>query len=256
MKSIFAIVNFVVLLLLATSCSKRSAVGNTISAEEVFAITNDSVGIGDFLIIDTRNRMDYVRGHLVSAIWINVDSLDKQLGMLPKDKRTIIVYDSAGTNTKRISQLFTEHSLGNFRYLYGGFSKWTSLYYPAAIQLVRNTDEVINISPGYFSAEQVHDITTHDNTDFVIIDVRPYPAFNEAHIKSAISIPYIPINEFVVKMEERNFARAKPIVVYCDAQTCSTSEKAAEVLLRNDYTNVYILEDGIDGWLKKNYPIE
>ena len=138
----------------------------------------------------------------------------------------------------------------------GGFSAWMNKHYPAAIQLVLNTDEHFDITGKEITADELFQVTNNEDHEHVIIDVRSSPKFSEAHIEKAISIPFVPINEFVVGIEERNFARNRPLVVYCDAQTCGTAEKAAEVLLRNYYTEVYLLKEGIEGWYKRNYPIE
>ena len=237
-------------------CEQKRPLDVTITAQQVNEILNDSLRVNDYLVIDTRNRMDYVRGHLVSAIWINIDSLAEKMRRLRSEEIEIIVYDSAGQNTKRISRIFHEHGVQKVHHLEGGFVHWAANRYPVAIQLVRNTAKELEISPQTTTADDVFKILTSENERFAIIDARPFSAFNEGHIKTAISIPYVPINEFVVKIEEQNFARNKSLIVYCDAQTCSTAEKAADILLRNDYTDVYILQNGIDGWKEKGYPIE
>jgi rhodanese-related sulfurtransferase len=237
-------------------CQQKEPLGVAITAQAVNEILNDSLRVNDYLVIDTRNRMDYVRGHLVSAIWISVDSLEESLRRLRTRKIEVIVYDSAGQNAGRISGIFNKSGVRKFHQLEGGFANWTANHYPAAIQLVRNTNEVLDIAPMATTADDVFEIVANNNHSYAIIDARPFYAFSEGHIKNAISVPYVPINEFVVKIEELNFPRNKSLIVYCDAQTCSTAEKAADVLLRNDYKAVYILENGIDGWKKKGYPIE
>lgn len=253
-KIILASVSTFVLLLGIVSCKQEGPAGATIGVQAVYDIVNDSTKVNKYVVVDTRNRMDYVRGHLISAIWIDIDSLHEQVNMLPKHGSEIIVYDSADENTKAVSEMLTEHGFVNFYNLEGGFANWVANHYPVAIQLVRNTNETLDVSPKIITPDQVHEIVTNNNTNYAVIDVRSYVAFTRGHIKNAISIPYVPINEFVVKMEEQNFARTKPIIVYCDAYTCSTGEKAAEVLLRNDYSQVYILENGLDGWRRRNYP--
>jgi rhodanese-related sulfurtransferase len=246
----------VFLLLVLSGCMRNESSDRLISAQQVNEILNDSNSVGHYVVVDTRRRMDYIRGHLVSAIWINADSMPSHLRTLPKIGKKIVVYDSAGENYERIVKLFRDEGFTNVYHLEGGFANWATNHFPAAIQLVKNTSTTLDVFPISTTADELYDLIDNGESHYAIIDVRPLTAFIDGHIRKAISIPYVPLNEFVVNIEEQNFPRSKPLVVYCDASTCSTAEKAAEVLLRNDYTEVYILKNGIDEWAMKDYPME
>src|SRR5687768_6883586 len=235
--------NFVVKLLLVLAfiaflqqCQRKNSSLKPISVDEVYHIINDSVSINEYVLIDILKIMDYVGGHLVSAFCISPDSIKHKIETIVNERRPLIIYDSAGTlQNSKVVNIFSEYGVTNFYVMDGGFSKWTKHGYPAAIQLVRNTSERISIQSADISTTEAYEIIKSRGSEYVVIDIRSYPAFQESHIEGAISIPYVPINEFVVHIEEQNFARDKPIILYCEAYS-DIGEKANEVMLRNDFS--------------------
>lgn len=243
------------LIFLLTRCQSKDTSGNEITVDEVYTIISDSTKVNDYVLLDTRARMDFVRGHLVSAFLLSQDSIESKISIILKESRPLILYDSGGRLQKsKVVNILLANGVTNFHVMAGGFSEWTKRGYPAAIQLVRNTSDKIPIQRKDISAREVYEVLTRDQ-EYVVIDIRSYPAFEELHIKSARSIPYVPVNEFVVTVEDQNFARNRPIILYGDADD-DISEKAAEVMLRNDFSRVYLLKGGIEEWTLKDYPIE
>jgi rhodanese-related sulfurtransferase len=238
-----------------TACDLKPKI-RVLPATDVHGIVNDSVKVNQYIVLDLRTRLDYVRGHLVSAMWMPVDSLPRYMELIKSEKRPLIIYDNEGADITRASALFSANDVDDFYILEGGFKEWMSKGYPAAIQLVINTTNKIEGEVKIISSEELQSCIQADSTSFAVIDLRPTPAYQERHIKNALSIPYSPLNEFVVKMEEQNFSRDKPIVVYCDVSSKDIGLKATEVLLRNLYTNVYLLDGGVEGWSEKGYSME
>jgi rhodanese-related sulfurtransferase len=144
----------------------------------------------------------------------------------------------------------------NVMVLDGGLKSWLSNDFPLSIQLVKNTNPVLNIKEKEITLQKVYEIVTSNNREYTILDVRSYQEYKDGHIKGALSIPYEPINDFVVSIEEQAFSSDQPLIIYCGSTTCDMGEKACDVLLRNGYTNVYHLKEGYDGWFSaKDYPI-
>ena len=243
----------VFLLFALDGCQSKTS-GREISVDEVYAIITDSIKVNDYVLLDTRSRMDYVRGHLVSSIWLGPGSMENKIRFLSTEARPFIIYDS-GMQRPMAADILLRNGITNLQVMNGGFSEWTKRGYPAAIQLVRNTSNTINIRIKSISSMETYEILKSADREYVIIDIRSYPAFEESHIKGSLAIPYVPINEFVVSIEEQNFARTTPIIIYCDGDS-DIGEKATEVMLRNDFSQVYLLEGGMQGWSSKNYPIE
>jgi rhodanese-related sulfurtransferase len=237
------------------NCKQEKESNVLISTEKVNEIVSDSSKIQDYLILDLRSRMDYIRGHLVSSIWMNSDSLKAKLDMLPKNRK-IILYDADEIESLKTAIVLRKNGFTNFYVMQGGFTKWIKNSYPAAIQLVMNTSNKLSIEKKDITAEEMHNILTSGNEEYTVIDIRSLIAFREQHIKDALSIPYVPINEFVVGIEERNFSRNRPLILYADNSSDDIGVKAADVLLRNNYTEVYLLKGGIKDWIDKSYSVE
>jgi rhodanese-related sulfurtransferase len=228
-------------------CQPNPHAGKVISPEEVYHIIYDSVRGTEYVVLDIRGRMDYVRGHLVSALWLSPDSITQKLPAMMNEKRPFIIYGSDDTQISEVTTRLSENGVAKFYVMRGGFSKWTELGYPAAIQLVRNTSEKIRVRRKDISIKAAHLLLDNLISKVVLVDIRSYPAFAEEHIEGAMSIPYVPLNDFVVGIEEQNFARNRPIIIYCDTLS-DIGEKAAEVMLRNDFTQVYLLKCDIAEW--------
>lgn len=82
------------------------------------------------------------------------------------------------------------------------------------------------------------------NTDTVLIDVRSNQEYREGHLANSINLPvYDLIGKIKYKIQDRN----NIIILYC--QTEIRSKKAKKILEKMGYSNIYILEGGIDGIL-------
>jgi rhodanese-related sulfurtransferase len=238
-----------------TNSRQSKKISNVVSPMHVHDIINDSTRVKNYIVLDLRGRMDYVRGHLVSAMWVSADSIQAKIDLLPKNK-TIILYDQTGTESLKAMTLFLRNGFTKLNVLEGGFANWTKNGFPAAIQLVMNTSNRVDIESKTISAEEVFERFKNSNGQFALIDIRSHIAYKDGHIKNSISIPYVPINEFVVNIEEQNFSRDKPLILYCDRETSDILPKAADVLMRNYYTKVYLMNDGIEEWFAKSYPVD
>lgn len=89
----------------------------------------------------------------------------------------------------------------------------------------------------------------------LVLDVRPRAAYDEGHIKGAISFPWAP---GVAEGDVTQLRRDKPMVIYC---ACGPGEAdsadIAAQLKEMGFGNIKILADpSIGGWIKAGYPIE
>lgn len=99
----------------------------------------------------------------------------------------------------------------------------------------------------------------------VIVDTRKASEFGEGTIKGAISVPYDPEKSakdanFDSSQDKFNLGKLPDknanIVVFCNSGTCWKSYKAAVVLAKNGYKNVYWYRDGYPDWKARNLPTE
>lgn len=88
--------------------------------------------------------------------------------------------------------------------------------------------------------------------DIQILDVRRPEEYNEGHIKGALLANWQDQPQFEEKV--KTLDKNKPVYLYCLAGV--RSDKAANVLLKNGFTNVVQLEGGIEAWKKAGKPLE
>lgn len=74
-----------------------------------------------------------------------------------------------------------------------------------------------------------------------IVDVREHPEFEAGHILGARNIPYT-----AFKQRYRELRKDQPIYLY--DQKMALSGRAAAILKKQGYSNVYILKGGYDAW--------
>ena len=80
-----------------------------------------------------------------------------------------------------------------------------------------------------------------ENPRAVLIDVRSIGEYNEYHLNGAICIPNFELEEKIVNIIDD---KSQIIILYC--QTGRRSRKAANLLKKLGYKNVFEVEGGID----------
>ena len=100
---------------------------------------------------------------------------------------------------------------------------------------------IISISP-----EEVYEIITNDK-DYIIVDVRTQDEYNEGHLEKALLIPVDELDQRIGELP-----KDLPIIVYCRSGV--RSRKAAEILIENEFSQVYDM-GGILDWNEKGFPI-
>jgi rhodanese-related sulfurtransferase len=82
------------------------------------------------------------------------------------------------------------------------------------------------------------------------LDLRSEAEFRAGRLPHARLLPLAELRERVREVPERGL-----VVLYC---ACSRDElfRAYQFLRGRRYTNVYVLEGGIDGWRRLGYPLE
>lgn len=90
-----------------------------------------------------------------------------------------------------------------------------------------------------------------DNAKFVIIDLRTQREFDEGHIEGAKQIHYYATN-FMRVMSEID--RESTLFLYC--QKGRQSPLAFRALQRLRFAQIFILDGGIEEWIKAGLPTE
>ncbi len=99
----------------------------------------------------------------------------------------------------------------------------------------------------------------------LVVDTRRASEYGEGSIKGAISVPYDPEKsakaaDFDASQDKFDLTKladkGKNIVVFCNSGTCWKSYKAAVVLAKNGYKNVFWYRNGMPDWKARKLPIE
>lgn len=85
-----------------------------------------------------------------------------------------------------------------------------------------------------------------NNDNILILDVRRVEEFRSGHIPNAKNIP---VGELSSRLSELNSYKDSKIIVYCAVGV--RSAKAADILVKNGFNDVYNLSGGISSYKGK-----
>lgn len=90
-----------------------------------------------------------------------------------------------------------------------------------------------------------------NNEDAIIVDLRTIDEFQRGHIINSINILPTDIkNQKLGKIEQH---KDTPVILVC--ATGVTSSSSAELLVKQGFSRVYSLKEGISGWMTANLPL-
>jgi rhodanese-related sulfurtransferase len=88
------------------------------------------------------------------------------------------------------------------------------------------------------------------NSGALLLDVRGGPEYEAGHI---IEARHLPAAELVAKAETLRKYKEKPVIVYCENGTASTT--AARALRTAGFNKVVTLRGGLQTWRQENLPL-
>lgn len=92
---------------------------------------------------------------------------------------------------------------------------------------------------------QVHDLI-FEGSRLWLIDVRPSSMFEESHIEGAVNIPAV----FLVN---KRFPKQRVLVLIDNSIGQQEAKRTAEILANQGQEGVYVLENGLRGWIEAGY---
>lgn len=110
-----------------------------------------------------------------------------------------------------------------------------------------------SLPPGHITLDEAKSLFDAQAT---FIDSRNVAEYEKSHIQGAFRLE---LHDFLATPNPPILAmipREGNVVVYCKGGNCDESEKVAEMLSNSGYTRVYVLHDGLPGWLAMNWPHE
>ena len=99
------------------------------------------------------------------------------------------------------------------------------------------------------SEEYREQFASEDSGAYQLIDVREEDEYAAGHIPGTLNIP---LSELPARFDE--LSEDSPVLLVCN--TGVRSSQAALFLAGMGYDDLYNLEDGTKGWMKKGYAVE
>ena len=190
-----------------------------ITGTEAEKIMKDS---NDILILDVRDANEYNEGHIVDAINIPVDEVEKRISELESFKdKTVLVYCKSGKRSITASETLVKNGFKDVSNVEDGVSEYE-------YNLVKYTD---------LTASQFEKMIS-ENSDAIILDPRDKKDFNKGHIENSINIP---LSNLESRLDELD--KDKPVLIYCNVGR--KSAEAANILQNNGFSKVYNAIDGV-----------
>jgi len=177
-------------------------------------------GEADVLVLDVRDKSDFVKGHIPGSIFIGLDgSFAPWVGALITDiTQKIALVVPVGREAEAVMRLARVGYDNTIGYIDGGYEAWKNSGKTSANIPTLDINEFIN--------------QVDENTCVAVIDVRK-PAENDtAHLESAISMPldFFPDTDFKILDKER------PYLLHCQSGFRATV--ASSILKKEGYDNI------------------
>ena len=99
-------------------------------------------GINDYVILDAREREEYLISHIAGAHFVGYDKFDPSvLDGIPTNQK-VLVYCSIGYRSEKIGEKLEEMGYDRIFNLYGGIFEWTNRGYPVVTGSGAQTDSL------------------------------------------------------------------------------------------------------------------
>jgi rhodanese-related sulfurtransferase len=180
------------------------------------------------VLVDARMPEEWMQGHIPNSLNITPATVKYAvaMGMIQKSSSLVFVLDP--TIEKETIAYFNEAGFDNIKgYLAGGFSSWENAGYKKDMLIEVEADEL------------AMDISFDEY--LMPLDIREEAAYNEGHIKNAVSLP---LSEFMDPGSMSELDEHFNIYIISDAG--NTNTLAASILKKQGIHNIRVVAEG---WL-------
>ena len=101
------------------------------------------------------------------------------------------------------------------------------------------------------SAVQLPQLMNHEGA--IVLDVGEPTEFKKGHIPKAINMPVSQLKNDLGRLEKY---RTKDTPIVLSSRTNQHANRAAAILRKNNFSNLYTLSGGLVSWEKENLPLE
>lgn len=183
-----------------------------------------------FMLIDARNPEEYREAHIPGAINIPQKNFDKFLGLLPSDKKMMMVFYCNGVKcgkSKKAAKSAMELGYTEVYVYSEGMPVWEEVGY----SFYKGGDYENRIETTKIPPEELKKLADTNPENLQIVDVRDVEEFAEGHIPGSINLP---LASFASKSGLLD--KKKKVVVYCNSG--GRSYGAYRKLMKLGYKNI------------------
>lgn len=212
----------------------------------------------ELAIFDVREHGEYGEGHLFLAVPLPYSRLEPEIARLaPAPQARVVVYDDGHSGVSKravthLKQLGYQHVFalagGTQAWSQAGYSLFEGVNVPSKtfgehIEAIRHTPR---LTPQALQAR------LNSHAPLVILDGRPYSEYQKMSIPGSICCPN---GELSTRIDQLVKDELTPVVVNCAGRTRSIV--GAQTLIDLGIKNpVYALENGTQGWMLADLPLE
>ena len=107
----------------------------------------------------------------------------------------------------------------------------------------------VDSAEDHIDPERLAEQMVAGNSDLLVIDIRPIDEYTQFHLRGAVNIPLSSLLDAFASKSGADFRRRSMIVLYSNGMTHPA--QARDSLYRLGYRNVYILTDGLHGFIER-----
>ncbi|MFJ7828395.1 rhodanese-like domain-containing protein [Psychrobacillus sp. NPDC096623] len=205
-----------------------------------------------FALIDVRERTEYESKQILFATNIPKRLLEFRVSKLVPVKNTkIVLYCNDESRSALSADTLEKLGYTSVYVLEGGLNQWEKQdnYLINGVNVPSKAfGERVSRNVPYLEPQTVNNRLTSDESNFIIIDVRPVEEVkNTGSIPGAINIPGVELYHEIYNYIESD---KKDIILTCAGRTRSII--ASQTLREMGFKNVYNLKNGTMGWVLAN----
>ena len=203
---------------------------------------------GFYLLVDLRSPEDYTRSHLLGAINIPLEELERWVDRLPKSL-PIYLYDETGAGAAEAARLLRERGAVAARAIAGGLVGWRKELGDAFLTSL--PEGPIVTSSGDGKGDRTVSPQRVARNYYVVVDLQPAREFASGHIPGAVNLTPEEVRAWLAALPGTGDVGSLHIWLVDGDGTTACGLAAA--LREEGYANVYCLVGGIEQW-KGRYP--
>jgi rhodanese-related sulfurtransferase len=220
---------------------------------------------GSVLLLDVRSRDAFDMGHIPGAVWFPILAPPEKYAELTNQYAAdvpIVAYCAGGACNSSLVvafRLVMDYGFKSVFHMPGGYPEWqqaqsqsnggpaTAVAAAVAQQPIGTTGQDPS-KPWASATTWLRTKSLLATNKLVLVDARPKPAYEAAHIPDAVSLPEGSPPEAIDEFRKQ-YPTNTHLVVYCSSVHCSASKRLADKLMQQfGYSTVEFMTGGFLEW--------